>query len=302
MNKTSRTLAHDAEELLIWTEAIPEEAARYDFIMDGLLAMASLHFASYHPNLCRQYIEFAIRYQNSGLRKYNDALGNINEENCTALFAFSILLNQMAIALPNANPDSTPSAHTESMMTMLELVRGVGLIHSKAVPILRNGKLASFFRHLPMDLEPNDETKISLEKLCRQADSLLSSASIDEERHAVYLSGVRSLEVVFGCTTLSSHLGPIIGWPVSVWPDKHQDELMRLIRHGDVMAQLILMHYGVLLLHIRHRWWGKRTGISLIEDLAISVHAAGPSWAELTKWPREIAKQTEDGDRQWSGT
>jgi hypothetical protein len=294
MNKTSRTLAHDADELLIWTEAIPEEAAQYEFLMDGILAIASLHFACYNPDSHRQYIEFAIRYQNLGLQKYTDALGDINEANCTALFAFSILLNLMAIALPNASPDSTSSAHTESMMTMLELVQGIGLIHSTAVPILRNGKLASFFRNFPPDPEPDEETKAALDLLRQQIDSLLASESIGEGRHDVYLAGIRSLAVVSGCSVLSNHLGPIIGWPTSVWPPEHRDELMKLIRHGDVMAQLILMHYGVLLLHIRHQWWGKRTGISLIEDLAISVHAAGPNWAALTKWPREVVRRIEE--------
>jgi hypothetical protein len=306
MNKTSRTLAHDAADLLIWTEAIPEEAAQYDFLMDGLLGIASLHFACYNPDLRRQYTEFAIRYQNVGLQKYSDTLGNINETNCTALFAFSILLNLMAIALPNADPDSAYSAHTESMMTMLELVRGIGVIHSKAIPILRNGKLASFLRDIPTApiacLQINDETKAALEMLRRQTNSLLNSGSIDEKRHIIYLSGIQSLEVVFGCAVLSSHLGPIIGWPTFVWPEEHRAELMRLIQHGDIMARLILLHYGVLLLHTRHQWWGRRTGISLIEDLAISVSAAGPDWAALTIWPREVARRPVEGSRQWDRT
>lgn len=296
MNKTSRTLAQDAEELFIWTEAIPEEAAQYDFLMDGLLGIASLHFACYNGHSRRQYTEFGIHYQNSGLKKYNDALGNITEDNCTALFAFSILLNIMAIALPNTNPDSPASAYTESIMTTLGLVRGIGLIHATSVTILQTGKLASFFRFIPGEVEPNDEAKASLGILRQHADSLLHSGSIERERHAVYLSGIRALEVVFGCVMLSDHLAPIIGWPTWIWPDEHRDEFITLIQHGDVMTKVILMHYGVLLLYVRRHWWGKQTGLGLIDDLAISVNAAGPSWAPLTRWPREIARQTE-GDQ-----
>jgi hypothetical protein len=294
MNKTSRTLAHDTEDLPIWTAVIPEEAAQYDFLMDGILAMASLHFACYNPDSCRQYIGFAMRYQNSGLQKYNDALEDINEANCIALFAFSILTNLMAFAFPNATPDSTFSAHTESMMTMLGLARGISLIHSKFVSKLRQGKLASLFRPLPTGLEPDEGTNAALEVLRQQADCLLTSGSIEKERHAVYISGIRSLGDSFGSTMLSSHLGPIVGWPEMIWPREHQAELMRLFQHGDVMARLILMHYGVLLLQIRHLWWGRRTGISLIEDLAVSVRAAGPNWAALTQWPREVAHLTEN--------
>ncbi|CAN9327829.1 unnamed protein product [Alternaria alternata] len=284
-------------ELVAWTEAIPEEAVQYDFLMDGLLAMASLHFAFYNPDSRRQYTEFAIRYQNEGLQKYNDTLGDINDTNCTALFAFSILINVMAIALPNADPSSANSAHTESLMTTLELGQGIGIIHSKSVTLLTNGKLGSFFRPSPGDLDPDDETKAALEKLRQHTDSLLHSNSIDEERHAVYASGIRCLGVVFGYMTSSNHLGRVIGWPAMIWPEEHREALMRLIRNGDIMALTIFMHYGVLLLHIRHLWWGARTGISLIEDLAISVHAAGPSWGALTEWPRGVARRIEDGGR-----
>ncbi|USP76458.1 NTF2-like protein [Curvularia clavata] len=297
MNKTSRTLAQDAEELPVWTEAIPEEAMRHDFLMDGLLGMASLHFACYNSHSWRQYTEFSIQYQNSGLKKYNDALGNITEDNCTALFAFSVVLNVMAIALPNTNPDSAASAYTETMMTMLELVRGIGLIHATSVTMLRTGKLAPLFRYIPGEAEPDDETKAALEILRQHANSLMNSGSINEGRHTIYLAGIRALEVAFGCIILSNHFAPIIGWPTWIWPDEHRDELIRLIQHGDVMARVILMHYGVLLLHIRHHWWGKQTGISLIDDVAISVDAAGPSWAPLTRWPREIARQTKHRDQ-----
>ena len=72
---------------------------------------------------------------------------------------------------------------------------------------------------------------------------------------------------------------------------------MTLFKHGDVMTQLIFMHYGVLLLHTRHRWWGRRTGACLIQHLAISVRAAGPDWVVGTKWPMEMARRSieEDG-------
>ncbi|KAA8626419.1 C6 transcription factor [Pyrenophora tritici-repentis] len=98
MNKTSQTLAHGDEDLVIWREAVPDEAVNCDFLMDGLLAMAALHFAYENPDSRLQYTELAMRYQNSSLQVYNKALDNINEENCTALFAFSIIVNIMALA------------------------------------------------------------------------------------------------------------------------------------------------------------------------------------------------------------
>jgi hypothetical protein len=133
ISKTSRTMAHDEEELLIWKEVIPEEAVKHPFLMDGLLAIASLHYAYQDPASRSPYTEYAIRYQNSGLQRYNEALRNVNEENCTALFACSILVNMMAIGLPNTSPDSASSEHTASIMAMVELITGIGLIHLNAI-------------------------------------------------------------------------------------------------------------------------------------------------------------------------
>ncbi|CAA9956730.1 hypothetical protein PTMSG1_00338 [Pyrenophora teres f. maculata] len=300
MNKTSQTLAHDDEDLVIWREAIPDEAVHHDFLMDGLLAMAALHFAYENPESRLQYTELAMRYQNSSLQVYNKALENINEENCTALFAFSIIVNVMAIALPNTIPDSLPSSYTESITTMLALIRGIGLIHSSAVSKHRTGRLASFYRPLPPDLQPDDETTAALESLRHEASTLLASKSIEYERHAVYLSAIQSLEVAFGCMKATNHLGRIIGWPASLGSPGHCEELMRLFNHGDVMTQLIFMYYGVLLLHTRHRWWGRHTGVSLIKELAISVRAAGPNWVVGTQWPIEVARRSVEKDQSAS--
>jgi len=296
MNKTSQTLAHDGDDLVAWRETIPEEAIQHHFLMDGLLAMAALHFAYENPNSRSHYTQVAIRYQNSSLQVYNRHLGNINEENCTALFAYSVLVNLMAIAFPNTSSDSAPSSHTEGIMTMLELIRGIGLIHNSTSSIYRSGKLGSFYRDVPTNIRPDDETEAALERLRQRSNTLLASESIDGNRHSVYLSSIHSLEVAFAFTTVSSHLGRIMGWPASLQPSENCEKLMNLFKHGDVMTQLIYMYYGVLLLHTRHRWWGQRTGASLIQHLAISVRAAGPDWAVETKWPMEMAKRAAEKD------
>lgn len=291
MTKTSHTLAQDAEDLPIWTEVIPEEAMHHSFVMDGLLATASLHFAYQHPHSRPQYIAHAIHYQNSGIQRYNDALGDINEHNSSALFAYSVMLNMMAIAFPNADPKSPPSAHTAGIITMIDLVRGISLVKSSVIPLIRHNNFAPFFRPVPTCPRPDHEAQAAMEGLRKRADGLLASESVDNERHAAYHAGINILENVFASTTVSSRIAPIVAWPALLWPEEHRQQLMRLFKQGDVMAQAIFMHYGVLLLHIRHRWWGENTGLSLIEELSTSVRAAGPTWASEADWPRKVARR-----------
>ncbi|KAI0605525.1 hypothetical protein TUN205_10234 [Pyrenophora tritici-repentis] len=129
-------------------------------------------------------------------------------------------------------------------MIALELIRGIGLRHSSAISTHRTGKLASICRPLLPNLQPEDETLAALDRLRQRANTLLASEYVEEKRHAVYLSGIQSLEVAVGCMKVSNHLGRIIGWPASLRSPEHCEELMRLFKHGDIMIKLIFMHYG----------------------------------------------------------
>lgn len=126
---TYETVAHGETDINVWRKVVPEEAVLHDFLMDGLLALAAFHFASQNPNLQWQYTEIGIQYQSSGLQKYRYALEKVTDDNSAALFAFSMIINVLALALPNVYPGSTASSHAEGLMSMIDLVRGVGLMY-----------------------------------------------------------------------------------------------------------------------------------------------------------------------------
>ena len=293
--KTYETLSHGRTDDNVWREVVPGEAVLHEFLMDGLLALSSLHFASQNPNLRWQYTEIASKYQSAGLQKYKYALERITNDNGGALFVFSIIVSILALAFPNVcppnvHPAPTHSSHTESITMLLDLLQGISLINSATELSSPQGGFAALFRlHLSSskELALSDDTVSAFAKLRERTDSLTSAMDIERQRS--YALGIESLQEVFRYMNTSRDLARIIAWPVTAG-----DGLLRLFKQNDLIAQFIFIHYGVLLLHARDRWWGRDTGIHLIEDLSNSLHAVDPEWITWTQWARASAARVID--------
>ena len=283
------SLAHNPGDAEVWRKFIPEEAAFHDFLMDGLLAFSALHFASQHPNLQWQYCEIAVQYQDAGLQKYKYAMERINSDNSGALFAFAMIINVLALAFPNVYPGSTPSSHADGLMSMLNLVRGVGLmsqINNTTGATRRQQDFAPLYQSFYQDLGDialPENINCMLRTLRERADSVTGLSSPDRQR--AYNIGIECLEEAFKRTDATRNTGNAIAWPVMMG----DFELYKLFKAGDPMAQFIFLHFGVLLLYVRDRWWGKDTGASLVEHLAKCLHDIDPEWSTWTQQARSIA-------------
>lgn len=263
----------------VWRKAVPEEAVRYEFLMDGLLALSSLHLAFEKPELRQRYTKIAIQYQNSGLRRYTTALEHITIDNSHALFAYAIIITILALAFPGVCQGPAHPSHTESIASMCELLQGVGLINRVSGCSFRDGKFGKWFQSFPLESKPppTSDAASALTKLRERAANV--AKYVEPDRHQIYLSGIESLEVIFGLIGELEFLGYILVWPAMI-----SEQLLGFFRRGDPMAQLIFLHYGVLLLQLHDRWWGRNFGIRLIEDLTVSLCAIDREWASWTEW------------------
>jgi hypothetical protein len=286
---TYETVAHDETDINVWRKVVPEEAVLHDFLMDGLLALSAFHFASQNPNLQWQYTEIGIQYQSSGLQKYRYALERVTDDNSAALFAFSMIINVLALALPNVYPGSTTSSHAEGLMSMLDLVRGVGLMyHDNEMRNIasRRADFSGLFQSVYRDTQDftlREDVVHALQKLRERADSIAEFVGSQQKR--AYTAGISSLEEAFKRTCAARHIGSAIAWPGTM----HDDELLKLYKDNDPMAQFIFLHYAVLLLYAQDRWWGRDTGIKLVEHLSSALHDIDPAWMNWTQWARNIA-------------
>ncbi|KAH6625480.1 hypothetical protein C7974DRAFT_376989 [Boeremia exigua] len=266
-------------DLAVWKACIPEEAVRHDFLIDGLLALSSLHLASKDPGEEQRHTKIAFHYQNTGLRQYAKALESITVDNNHAIFAYADITTVMALAVTVSHQQMTFADCTASLVSMFELLQGVRIVSEESKDPLRTGKFRLLFHGIPLNLEqtvPAPDVLEAMLDLRERAGTV--TKYVQPDRYGVYLSGIDRLELVFGRVATSDHLGPIIAWPTMI--DK---KLVELFEQGEPMAQLIFLHYGVLLLYTHDRWWGKGFGLQLIDGLTAFLSAIDADWVAQTQ-------------------
>jgi hypothetical protein len=253
--------------------------------MDGLLALSALHMAVKHPESRQKYTAIALNYQNEGLRRYTNALTHVTRDNGHALFAYAVIIPVLALAFPSADPQTDASDCYKSLASMCELLQGVGVVNRTIGDSLRFGKFEPLFLEFPTlfgTKGANPDAASAMSKLRERAG--IVAKYVRQDKLPVYNSGIEGLELVFESVAKSNHIGPIMAWPTMV-----QKQLLDFFKEEDPMAQLIFLHYGVLLLYVHDRWWGRNIGTKLIHGLTASLSNIDPEWASWTSWANETS-------------
>lgn len=73
--------------------------------MRGLLALSALHLAHYRPDQYDYYASQALYHHEIGLREASAMIPNITEENCSAIYIFSVLTFYTSLAKPRTPED-----------------------------------------------------------------------------------------------------------------------------------------------------------------------------------------------------
>jgi len=99
---TSKSFAR-GHDLHVWQMEIPQQACCYDFLLDGILAVACSQRASSSSDVRgMDWAARAIDYQNRALKSFSPTLLNLDLDNCHATFAFSLLIVITAFYLLSA--------------------------------------------------------------------------------------------------------------------------------------------------------------------------------------------------------
>lgn len=282
LNSTYETMSQ-GDDLIVWKKAIPEEAVRFDFLMDGLLSLSSLHLASDSLDSRHKYIGIAMQYQNSGIRNYIATLGNITSENSHALFAYAVITVILTLAFLVVQDEPGELVSIQSLTLMFELLQGVDAINYASGGTLKDGAFKPLFLEFPSEAEPLSADTDVIEALAKlRARARHIARYLEPDRLEVYISGVDQLELAFAGLTTSRYLGPIVAWPAMI-----SNRLLDFFKRDDPMAQLIFLHYGVLLLHANDRWWGRHLGLRFLNDLLVSISSQDAEWYSCTEWVRQ---------------
>lgn len=282
--ETFESVCTAESEYHTWQIAIPRLALQYEFLMNGVLALASLHIATTtDAPTSLAYIDTALQYHNLSFAPFRAAIDNLTSQNCEAVLAQSIVTTVIGIALPRvvtATRDENP-AMTENIVVVFELLQGV----KKIIHIGRSWIKLNLFSRQKDSLgteqsQLDQETQAALDCLATLNDETL--ARIDTDQYQINKDVITHLRHCF--TMFASWEDPanILAWLASV--DK---EFVDNVRRRQPLALLILMHWGVLLGQLDgQRWWARNSGRALVSELLQVLQPGDARWAESLAWPQ----------------
>lgn len=280
---TYRSVSTSEPEMNVWQIHVPRLALQFDFLMNGILALASLQIAAtLEPPASFVYMDTALQYHNLTFAPFRSSIDNLTEQNCEAVLAQSIITTVFGIAMPRVTAArGEPSNMTENIVVLFELLQGVKNIINIGQSWIKLN-LYPVHKRDPKSDGPalDDETQTALGRLATLNEEAL--ASIDTDQYRINKDVISHLRYCFAMYTNEGGPGNVLAWLAAV--DK---EFVDNVRRRQPLALLVLMHWGVLLGELDGQWWWARnSGRALVSELLHILQPGNARWSESLAWPQ----------------
>lgn len=257
-NSTYRTLSRNERTDRVWRNAVPGEALSHPFLMHGILALSSLHLARTAPEPSGRaaYLNRAVAHQNQALALFRELLGDINETNAKAMFAFASIVVVYTFAFPPTPDVQDPWAYIDDFHQVLVLTRGVQQVIRSPADYLFNSDFAAVLQVDEVRAPLPDDAKANIQHL-HEVNEICGTRDPNHER-TVYSATITDMEEMLSWV----HGGMTSSAVVGRWAIRLPPRFLELLRDRESLALVMLVHYGVLLQYLKHRWcfdeWGVR--------------------------------------------
>ena len=276
----SLSVAGQTEEL--WQVYVPRQALQHDFLMHGIMAVASLHISHERPDDSEKYFEMSTKHQQNAFSLFKNQLHHVNNYNCHALFAFAVLAMVFAVGPAPQTSAMSPAAMMERIFVLADFLQGIGTVTELGREWIVDGPfgdLADIANRLqPLDLTEDDQRLLT--RLRQLNDSFLEV--VDPTAHASIRASIDVLEMAFRGGELLT----------LAWLSMCGDGYMNLLRQGQRLAQLTLLHWCILLNRLRRLWWVKDHATLLFNHIAPNLIPLGNDCSDAIE---EIRSRLEEG-------
>jgi hypothetical protein len=277
---TFQTLCVNESEFQTWQITIPRLALKQDYLMSGILALASMHIAtSAEPAEAMLYHDTGLQYYNRSLTPFRNAIDSITPQNCDAVFAHSIVMIAISIASPRLTVTRNEGTSiTENIVVLFELLQGVRKIlqvsHSWIkLDLFSQGE---FWKKTPEELDADTETALS--NLSALNDEVM--IGIYCEQHRINKDVISHLRHCYAKFARSADPAPVMAWLARV-----EKDFVDSLRCRQPFSLLILMYWGVLLAGLDgQRWWARNSGKALVSELLDALRSGDPRWNGALSW------------------
>lgn len=261
----------------VWQFMVPESALQYDFLLNGVFALAAFESARSlkGKSSYEKYVDAAIEYHGRALSSFQSRLPDVLRDGHEAAFCFSLMLMVLALASVQAPSSNGHGGNiVQSAITHFELVRGcVPVAESKEGYLAENPYINKMprFEDLPRATlgAPIEEVLTKLGELNDRR--ITSNIHEPDEKRVQQVAYWETCKKALGllrecfekCGDKMSQ-GYALGWL-----NMAGNEYIKVIEEGDRIALLILMYWGVLVDKLAHRvWWAEHYGEMLVNDIS----------------------------------
>ncbi|KAF2240176.1 hypothetical protein BU26DRAFT_512450 [Trematosphaeria pertusa] len=252
---------------------IIQEALRYEYLMEAVLALTSLQIASRTDDIkiANEYLSAALHYQHQAVSGLRSSLDALSRENCDAAFISSMLIMVCAIASPllQSKCKQQNQSTAEAMLRLVDFLKGIKSILDVSREWLSEGPLSCIL---------DAEIRLSTPSLCFPREEMrhLISAQSSGQMRPVFDHAIDTLEQA----ALRGRL--VVSWIAAVKPT-----FLEALKNGNSLALAIFMQWGVLLDRSDGMWWAEFSGRRLVDEIAGALDPRGDEWMSITKWCRE---------------
>jgi hypothetical protein len=263
----------DPDKEDVWRVIIPSIGFKYPFLTRGLLSISALHLATREPDSAGDNLVFASTQYNTGLIDFRTEIGKVDDESCTAVFAFSCVTVIHALGVAQVQKPDDPIT---DLQNCLSLVKGVLLVlqpHFEALNRLgvingSNDYVKLVHASIPEVLELRALAAVipnrTASNVCVQAIDLL---------HRIIYTVISSNEE-------EPHLNHLFSWPTLVG-----QEFFDILHSRHPMAILIITFFAASMGYRGGVWWLENWNIYIME----AAEAELPhDMLRLLEWPRRI--------------
>jgi hypothetical protein len=298
-----------------WREALPLLAAQHSFLLNGILAVGSLHLSTVSNEISErdEYQGIAAMQMNAGVTQYRIEVQSITTSNAEALFAFSAMTTTFVLATTStecqaalkslAKTDTSQEHHQEivsflvaSMCRIFRTIRGVLVIVVPYYYHICSGKLEPVMDRswwppmIPITAEEieQDQKLRSLEKMWSRPGKTYEYC-FDALREALKTLREASALVSRLATSASSSNDPdenkfdwtsILHWPVGLPFD-----FLLLLEQRRMEAWVLVAHYALQPAKATTIPWLNGLATNLITTSALVIGEENWVWIA---WPAAV--------------
>ncbi|KAJ5895590.1 hypothetical protein N7495_007281 [Penicillium taxi] len=276
-NSTFYTLSRNERTDSVWRNAVPEEALSYPFLMHGILALSALHLARTGPDTSKRtvYLNRAVAHQNQALALFRGLLGDIQEKNAKAMFAFASIVVVYTFGFPHTPDTQDPWTCVDDFHQVLVLTRGIQQVIRSPASFLGDNSFAPIFQIDEVRVPLLEPASTNLKRL-RDANERCAVRDSSHEVE-VYTATINDMEDMLSWVYGGMNASAVAGkWAITL-PQRY----LELLQDREPLALVILAHYGVLLQLLKHRWCFEEQCIRVAKSVWAILD---DQWRPLVHW------------------